>query len=106
LRTAEANEQGGDDVVGGERGEQRRQLHRFVPALVRESKRWSDNNGFVGQLDRGRSAGIDRPPLLAFERGQPLAHVLAPDEAPEAADWASPLGGSPCGGRAGPAGVA
>jgi hypothetical protein len=81
---AEAHEQGGDEVVGGERREQRPQVHRLVPSLVRESKGWSHDDGFVGQLDPGRSVGIDRPALLAFEPGEPLAHVLAPDEAPHA----------------------
>src|SRR5207248_1243180 len=81
---AEANQQGGDAVVGVQLREQRRQVHRVVLRLVREPKGWSDDHGLLRQLDPGPSTGIDRPALLAFEPGQPLAHVLAPDEASHA----------------------
>jgi len=78
---AEADEQRGDDVVAGQRLEERRQPHRAVLVLMWEPERRSYNNGLAGELDPHHSVGIARPALRTLERGQPLADVLPADEA-------------------------
>src|SRR6266550_3594965 len=79
--TAEADEQRSDDMIGGQRLEQRLELHDLVLALVREPERRSDDDQVAGGLDSRLSAGVGGATALALQRRHALADVLATDEA-------------------------
>src|SRR6266566_1375719 len=78
---AEPDEQRRDDVVGGQRLEQRLQAHDLVLARGREPERRADGEHFTGRLDSHGSVGIGRASRLSFQRRQALANVLAAYEA-------------------------
>jgi len=65
---AKPDEQRSDDVVVGQRLEERRQPHRAVLVLMCEPERRSYDDGLAGELDPHHSVGIARPALLTLER--------------------------------------
>ena len=76
---AQAHEQRGDDVVLGQRLEQRPELDPLVHARVREAERRPDGDRLLGSLDPNGAVRVGRAAGQARQRLEPLAHVLASD---------------------------
>jgi hypothetical protein len=74
---AQPHEHGGDDMILGDRLEQRREPNLVVLRLVRESERRSRDDRLARQLDPDEPVCIGRPAFLTLERSEALAHVLA-----------------------------
>src|SRR5439155_9342941 len=84
----------GDDVILGERREERSELDGLVGALVREPERRPHGQRLLGELDRDGAGSVGRPPGFSLVRTQALAQVLAADVARHRASLGKRKGGS------------